>query len=184
MPVEAEPKIEAEASQSGAFDQLFIKHWTAIHRLLTRLTGDSAEAEDLALETFLRLYQKPPNSGENSNLSGWLYRVATNLGLHSIRAYQRRQRYELEAGKFALEDPPETRPAELVDRQDTYRLARLALSRMQRRQAQLLSLRYSGLSYEEVARAMNLAPASIGPLLLRAERKFERIYRTLSKEEI
>ncbi len=64
------------------------------------------------------------------------------------------------------------------------RLARLALSHMQPRQAELLSLRYSGMAYKEIAQAMGLAPTSIGPLLLRAEREFAKIYRSLSREEV
>ncbi len=180
---EARAETNIDHSHSGAFEELFLKHWAAIDRLLIRLTGDPAEAEDLAMETFIRLYQRPPKTGEGSNLPGWLFRVATNLGLHSIRSNQRRQRYELAAGKIVLEDPPENRPAELLDSKETHRLARLALGQMRTRQAQLLSLRYSGLSYQEVAQALGVAPTSIGPLLLRAEREFARIYRSLSKEE-
>jgi RNA polymerase sigma-70 factor (ECF subfamily) len=43
-------------------------------------------------------------------------------------------------------------------------------------------LRHSGLSYREVAGALNLAPASIGPLLVRAEREFEKRYRAVAQE--
>jgi RNA polymerase sigma-70 factor (ECF subfamily) len=173
----------AGSAADSSFDELFLKHWAAIYRLMARLIGDPAEAEDLAMETFIRLYQRPPKTGEGSNLKGWLFRVATNLGLHSIRSDQRRQRYELAAGKAILEDPPDDQPGELLDSEEAHRLARLALSQMRPRQAQLLSLRYSGLSYQDVALAMGLAPTSIGPLLLRAERDFARIYRSISKEE-
>ena len=69
---------------SQAFEDLFLEHWSSIYRLLVRMTGDPAEAEDLALETFFRFYQQPPKSGEGYNPGGWLYRVATNLALHSI----------------------------------------------------------------------------------------------------
>jgi RNA polymerase sigma-70 factor (ECF subfamily) len=180
---ETRAETAAESTHPGSFEALFLKYWAAIYRLLARLTGDPADAEDLAMETFIRLYQHPPRTGEGSNLQGWLFRVAMNLGLRSIRSYQRRQRYELAAGKVALEDPPENRPAELLDSQETHQFARLVLSQMHPRQAQLLSLRYSGLSYQDVAQAMGLAPSSIGPLLLRAEREFVRRYRSLSKEE-
>jgi RNA polymerase sigma-70 factor (ECF subfamily) len=166
-----------------SFEALFLEHWNMVYRLLARMTGDPAEAEDLALETFLRLYQHPPGNGAGSNLRGWLYRVATNLGLRSIRSYQRRQRYEMAAGKGALEDPAEFRPAEILDNKESNRLARLALGRLPTRQAELLSLRYSGLAYKEIAQAMGLAPSSIGPLLVRAEREFAKIYRSLSREE-
>jgi DNA-binding Lrp family transcriptional regulator len=44
-------------------------------------------------------------------------------------------------------------------------------------------MRYSGMPYKEIAATLNLSPASIGPLLLRAERDFEKRYRALVEEE-
>jgi RNA polymerase sigma-70 factor (ECF subfamily) len=175
--------LAADSTFPDAFEELFLEHWAAICRLLSRLTGDPAEAEDLAMETFMRLYQRSPQTGDGSNLQGWLYRVATNLGLNSIRSYQRRQWYEQAASKITLEDPPQSQPAEILDSNEAHNFARQALSKMKVKSAQLLSLRYSGLSYQEIALAMGLAPASIGPLLLRAEREFAQIYTSLSKEE-
>jgi RNA polymerase sigma-70 factor (ECF subfamily) len=181
---EERSEITDTATHPKTFEEIFLKHWTVIYQLLIRLTGDPSEAEDLAMETFMRLYQRPPKLGEGSNLPGWLYRVATNLGLRSIRSYRRRQHYELAAGKMTLEDPPENQPARLLDSQEAHNLTRQALSQMRPRHAQLLSLRYSGMSYQDVASTMGLSPTSIGPLLLRAEREFTRIYRSISKEEL
>jgi RNA polymerase sigma-70 factor (ECF subfamily) len=171
-------------SVSSAFEALFLQHWANVYRLLCRLVGDPAEAEDLALETFVRLYERYPLQEKESNPGGWLHRVATNLGLHSIRSWKRRERYEMEAGKYALEESPEARPAEILAQGEERRLVRLALARMNERGSQLLILRHSGLSYKEIAEALNLAPTSIGPLLLRAEREFEKQYRALAKEEL
>jgi RNA polymerase sigma-70 factor (ECF subfamily) len=181
--VATQAEVENGSTMPKSFEALFLEHWNMVYRLLARMTGDPAEAEDLALETFLRLYQHPPGNGAGSNLRGWLYRVATNLGLRSIRSYQRRQRYEIAAGKGALEDPAEYRPAEILDNKEANRQARLALGRLPTRQAELLSLRYSGLAYKEIAQAMGLAPSSIGPLLVRAEREFAKVYHSLSREE-
>jgi RNA polymerase sigma factor (sigma-70 family) len=171
-------------SISSAFEALFLQHWANVYRLLCRLVGDSAEAEDLALETFVRLYQKAPLHESEFNPGGWLHRVATNLGLHSIRSWKRRERYEMNAGKYALEEAPEDRPAEILAQEEEHRLVRLALSQLNERQSQLLILRHSGLSYKELAEALDLSPASIGPLLVRAEREFEKRYRALAKEEL
>ena len=166
-------------SISSAFEALFQEHWPHVYRLLNRLVGDPAEAEDLALETFVRLYQRFPLRETESNPGGWLHRVATNLGLHSIRGWKRRERYEMAAGKYALEETPEVRPAEILAQEEERRLVRLVLAQMNKRQSQLLVMRYSGLSYKEIANALGLAPTSIGPLLLRAEREFEKQYRAL-----
>jgi DNA-directed RNA polymerase specialized sigma24 family protein len=87
------------------------------------------------------------------------------------------------AGKYALEETPVDRPAEIMAQEEERRLVRLVLGQMNERQSQLLVMRYSGLSYKAIAAALKLAPTSIGPLLLRAELEFEKRYRALAQEE-
>jgi RNA polymerase sigma-70 factor, ECF subfamily len=176
---------ETARTESGSlgFEALFMEHWTSVYRILRRLVGDPAEAEDLALEAFLRLYRHNQKQPEVQNTGGWLYQVATRLGLNSIRDWKRREQYELNAGRYALEETAQLSPAEILAQAEERHQGRLALARMNERQSQLLILRYSGFSYKEIARALNLAPASIGPLLVRAEREFEKRYRTLAHEE-
>src|SRR4030067_2317428 len=67
-------RSSAQASEELAqFESAFQEHWPRVYGVVFRLVGDRAEAEDLALETFWRLFQRPPRMGEN--LAGWLYRV-------------------------------------------------------------------------------------------------------------
>jgi len=163
---------------SAQFDATFLEHWPSVYRTLRRLVGDHAEAEDLAIETFWRLYQRPPSNPRDRkvNLGGWLYRVATNLGLNALRARKRRQQHEMQAGKWAIEmstrDPAQT----MADEEEQARV-REVLADMDERQAQMLILRHSGNSYADLAAALGVAPASIGTLLARAERAFEKRYR-------
>jgi RNA polymerase sigma-70 factor (ECF subfamily) len=177
---QASPTATGAASQ---FEALFLEHWPHVFGFLLRLVGDHAEAEDLALETFLRLYQSPPNTGRELKVGGWLHRVATNLGLNAIRGWKRREHYELEAGRIEGFDHGEPSPLEALIAREEQRRVRLVLSEMNPRQAQLLVLRHSGLAYHEIAAALGLSAASIGPLLVRAEDEFERRYRASSAEE-
>jgi RNA polymerase sigma factor (sigma-70 family) len=172
-----------DESRAPDFETLFQEHWARVYRLLQRLVGDPSEAEDLALETFLRFYKQRRGQADGLNPGGWLYRVATNLGLHSIRSWKRREHYEITSGKYALEEIEDASPAEILAQQEERQQVRLVLARMNQKQSQLLILRYSGLSYKEIASTMHLAPASIGPLLVRAEREFEKQYRALAQEE-
>ncbi len=160
-------------------DGLFQQHWSRICDLLYRLIGEWDEAEDLALETFVRLYNQPP--GMNENLVGWLYRVATNLGLNALRARQRRQRYEMAGGLALMDDGLAGDPAQIVIQDQERARVRAVLQKMRPRSAQLLIMRYSGLSYAELAEALQLSPGSIGTLLARAEREFEQKYRELER---
>ena len=183
-PMALNHQADSTTPEISSFETLFQEHWAHVYRALLRLVGDPAEAEDLALETFFRLYKRPPSPAAELNVGGWLHRVATNLGLHSIRSFKRREHYELSAGKGALETAPSQQPAELLEGEEQRRMARLALAGMNPRQAELLALRYSGASYKEIAAALGTSPTSIGPLLLRAEREFEERYRALYAEEI
>jgi RNA polymerase sigma-70 factor, ECF subfamily len=171
------------AALDPSFEEIFLTHWAQVYNLLVRLVGDPAEAEDLAQEAFLRLHDHPPKESTGWNPGGWLYRVATHLGLDSIRGWKRRERYELDAGKDALDHSPTFSPAEILMRKEERRHVRQVLSEMSPRAAQLLVLRYSGLSYQEIAAVSGVAPTSIGTLLLRAEKEFERRYHTAGLEE-
>src|SRR5215213_8586007 len=95
------------------FEGIFHENWNAIHRLLARMVVDPAEAEDLALETFFRLYNYRPAKYEAFNTRAWLYKVATNLALQSIRSFKRREHYEVHAGKDALIEAQDDQPHKL-----------------------------------------------------------------------
>jgi len=144
---------------------------------------DPSEAEDLALETFYRLYKYQPSQYESLNIRGWLYKVATNLALQSIRSFKRREHYEIHSGKDALIEAQDDQPPKILAEKEDREFVRMALGQMNSRQAELLIMKYSGMAYKDIAAALNLAPTSIGPLLLRAEREFEQCYGTLVQEE-
>lgn len=160
------------------FERIFYLYWPKIYAMLARLlNGD--EAEDVALETFLRLHQRPWQWKDEQNVSSWLYRVALNLGLNALRSQQRRRHYETQAGMAALQNPSPEEPEKALERAQKRQQVRAALAQMKPRAAQLLLLRHSGLSYAEIAAALNIRPASVGTLLARAEIEFQQRYRSL-----
>jgi len=162
--------IEREAE----FEAAFTEHYTRVYGVLFRLLGDRAQAEDLTVETFWRLWERAPRRREN--LGGWLYRVAMRLGYNALRAAHRRDRYELQAGYEALElnSPPE--PSRALELKQERAQVRTVLAAMKERDAQLLILRHSGFSYREIAKALGVEPGSVGTLLARAEAEFEQRY--------
>ena len=170
-------KPARSVEQSAWFETAFNEHWGRVYGVLFRLVGERAEAEDLALEAFWRLYRRPPSSRDN--LAGWLYRVAANLGLNALRTQQRRIRYEEQAGREALASSYPVDPADEAELIEQRRLVQAALTKMKARSARLLVLRHSGLSYAEVAAAEGLLPGSVGTLLARAEAEFEKAYREI-----
>ncbi len=184
------PAQLAETSPAGVsrpFEAVFLEHWPQVYRLLLYLVGDHAEAEDLALEAFLRLYHRQERqtpfspAARDFNIGGWLHRVATNLGLNAIRGWKRRQRYELESGKAELAENDLPSPTEIYAAGEERQRVRLILSQMEPRQAQLLVLRHSGHTYQEIAAALEVSVTSIGTLLARAESEFARRYRAADR---
>jgi RNA polymerase sigma-70 factor (ECF subfamily) len=166
------------AGDQGSFDELFLRYYSRIYDVVFRLTGDAAEADDIAQETFIRLYRQPLPPGREHNVGGWLYRVAVNLGYNALRAARRRNTYE-QAVDVATPADPEV----VVTQHDERDRARAVLAELPPQQAQLLMLRHAGLSYKELALALDVASTSIGTLLARAERAFEARYRATAGQD-
>ena len=168
------------SSPQPDFDSLFEQHWLRVFRVLLRIVDDPDQADELALDTFWALHDHldtlPPEA-----VGGWLYRVATHNGLNALRARQRRAHYESHSeGAVAQNDH---NPAVEVERADDRATVRAILLQMKQRDARLLFLRYAGFSYAELAEVVEVAAGSVGTLLARAEREFERRYRAMMSVE-
>src|SRR5215212_7717664 len=91
---------------AAAFEGLFLRHYGQVYRVLYHLVGSREEAEDLAQETFLALYDQPPATGVGVVLVAWLCRVALNRGYNALRGQRRtQQRLERIAEPPAQIDP-------------------------------------------------------------------------------
>jgi RNA polymerase sigma-70 factor (ECF subfamily) len=156
----------------ASFEALFHRHYYRVYQLLVRLVGNAGEAEELAQDVFLRLYQRPLKRGDN--VGGWLYRVATNMGYNAFRARKRRSRREdtVTAGT----SPSAPSAAVEAERRASVAEVQAALARIKPRQGQLLILRQMGFSYQELAGVLEVSPNSIGTMLARAERAFRIAY--------
>lgn len=177
---------QLQAGDDVSFEALFLRHYDRIYGVLFRMLGDRADAEDIAQQVFLKLHHSSRRirvQGDDPNVVGWLYRVAVNAGYNALRSRKRRRAwYE----KFIHLRSIETSIPDLTqvaERHDTQARVRQILAEMKPREAKLLLLRHSGLSYKELAATLNVAPGSIGSLLTRAERAFAEQYRQAFPEE-
>jgi RNA polymerase sigma-70 factor, ECF subfamily len=166
----------AEMRRNGAtfdFETVFRAHYGRVTRIIGRVVGDRARAEELAVEVFLRLWRKP--NAQGANVEGWLYRVAMRAGLDELRSRTRRTRYESLRGVLFASSTPAT-PEQVRYANEEQERVRLILGLLPPRQAELLLLRSHGFSYEEVASIARLKPGSIGTLLSRAHQAFRKEY--------
>ena len=174
-PEEMDTDVCLDTWAEAEFEQIFLTHYGRIVSVLFRLTGNRAQAEELAGDVFWKIYRQPLPADRDHNVGGWLYRVATRLGIDALRAQTRRRRYEQAAGEAAYESGEASDdPLADVLRDEKRRRVHAVLAAMKPAQAQLLMLRQSGLSYQELAEIFGVKANSIGTLLARAEADFEK----------
>ncbi len=170
---------------AASFETVFHQHYDRVYGLLFRLVGNRVEAEDLAQDVFLKLYnhayrQRLFLRSREHNISAWLYRVATNMGYNAIRGRQRRWQRNM----TLVPDPQGIPGAETeVEKREVATAVRAALAHLKPRQVQLLLMRQMGFSYAECAVACNIAPGSVGTLLSRAAKAFREAYEDVGGDQ-
>ncbi|GAA2852843.1 hypothetical protein Acy02nite_51330 [Actinoplanes cyaneus] len=143
-------------------EEVFRTAYPRVVAVAARVLGDRHEAEDVAQEVFLTFGRSAVPAGE---AIGWLCVAAAHTALNHLRSGRRRARREEDVR-------PETVSPDVADAvvtNDERRRVRQALRRLPRKQAVALVLRHSGLSYAEVAAALDLSPGSVGTTVRRAE---------------
>jgi len=154
-------------SRQGAvradLEQVFRTAYPRVVTVAARVLGSRDEAEDVAQEVFVAFGRSAVPAGE---AWGWLSVAAAHTALNHLRSRRRRtEREEAAEGGDAI--APDA--ADVVVTLDERRRVRAALARLPRKQAAALVLRHSGLSYAEVAAALDLSPGSVGTTVRRAE---------------
>ena len=167
--------VESKWAES-VFEELFLQYYGRIVGVLIRLLGDRDRAEELANDVFVKLYRYPLPPRPDANLGGWLYRTATNLGIDALRAAARRRHYERAAADGAVPADATPNPLDEVLREERRSFVRAALASLRPAHAQILILRSSGLSYNDLAESLGVQRGSVGTMLARAEREFEKRY--------
>jgi RNA polymerase sigma-70 factor (ECF subfamily) len=154
----------------AAFDTLFHRWAAKLLRYLERMLRDSAAAEELVQEAFLRVHRARDRYEPQARFSTWLYRIATNLALNELRRPHRRDPHasvDAEGGPELVSGGPPVdeevhvqRMSDAVDRE----LETLP----ERQRAALWLSAVEGLPYAEVARALDVTPQAVKSLVHRA----------------
>jgi RNA polymerase sigma-70 factor, ECF subfamily len=162
--------IMESSSRPFDFEDTFRSHYARVARVIARVIRDPARSEELAVEVLWKLWRTPAAHGEQAG--GWLHRTAVRTGLNELRSRGRVQRHEQLADVSPNEADPEQARAAAQQQEHV----REVLAALESRQAELLLLRGSGLSYAELAAALELNPSSVGTLLARAQQAFRKEY--------
>src|ERR1700683_3404131 len=82
---DADVMLRVKAGDQSAFDYLVQKYRRPLVSFMYRMARNSAAAEDLAQEVFLRVYRSRESYEASAKFTTWLYRIATNLAVNHAR---------------------------------------------------------------------------------------------------
>jgi RNA polymerase sigma-70 factor (ECF subfamily) len=162
---------DATADAGERLDALFRAHYARLARVVGRIVHDQAEAEEIAVDVFLRWRRHPSAHGDGAE--GWLYRTAVRAALDAWRRRRRWIRIEQVLGELGIR--PRT-PDDLHARDIERQQVRSTLAALRRRDATMLLLWAEDVSYAEMAAAIGVQASSVGSLLRRAQDAFRKEY--------
>lgn len=167
------------AGNTDRFADVFRLRYAELVRLATRITGDTAEAEDVAQEALTRLSTHDVLERPDDEVAAWLRRVTINASFNRLRSRSRRddrmRRSAAAERPLQVADAAGPQLAQVV-RSEEQAVVRAALERVSERQRMCVLLRHSGYRYAEIAAAVGIADGSVGVLLARGEQSFRRHY--------
>jgi RNA polymerase sigma-70 factor (ECF subfamily) len=170
--------LGVRAGDETSFELLLQRYRIPLVNFLYRMVRDSAQAEDLAQEVFLRVYRARKDYAPSAKFTTWLFRIATNLALNSIRDGRHRQ-MDVSIDQTVDDGEQEQARLDVADKSPNveHRLLELDRAAMIRRavdalpdkqRAAVLLHKYQEMDYSDIARSLDCSESALKSLLFRA----------------
>jgi RNA polymerase sigma-70 factor (ECF subfamily) len=158
-----------------------------------RYVNNIDDADDIAQEVFVQVYESMSNFREESQISTWVYRIAVNKSLDFLRSRKRKKRFAqltslfrpTKEGEEIIEIPSYGNPGQELEDKERKEILDWAISKLPDNQKTAIILsKYEGFSNKEIIEIMNLSLSAVESLLHRAKKNlqihlndhFEKIY--------
>ncbi|HEX8927224.1 MAG TPA: RNA polymerase sigma factor [Terriglobales bacterium] len=174
---DAEIMLQVKTGDDNAFNFLIEKFRRPLISFMYRMTHNSAIAEELAQEVFLRIYRSRETYSADAKFTTWMYRIATNLAVNNARD----SKYDRPEVKASLDETDEETglAIDVADstpnvEQQILRRERLAAIRQQieslpeRQRMAVLMHKYQNMDYKQIAEVLHLSESATKSLLFRA----------------
>ena len=148
------------------FDEFFEEQHVRLARALYLLTGSASEADELAQEALVRVWERWDRVGRMESPQGYLFRTALNL-------HRSRMRWLTSRARQLLEPPPTVDPADVVQQRDSIARALESLPAGQR--GAVVLVEWLGMNQEEAAKALRIRPGSLRSRLSRAKAALRQV---------
>jgi RNA polymerase sigma-70 factor (ECF subfamily) len=172
--------LDVKGGDEQSFELLLQRYRTPLVNFLFRMVKNREQAEDLAQEVFIRVYRARGEYVPTAKFTTWLFRIATNLALNSLRDH-RHQKLEMsiDAPLTADAEDGDERPFEVADKHPTVeqelveeerkKMIRRAIEKLPEKQrAAVLLHKYQELDYAEIAKILSCSESALKSLLFRA----------------
>lgn len=171
--------LRVRDDDEAAFGELVEAYQNRLIGIFTHVLHDSAAAEDLAQEAFLRVYRARHRYQPTAKFATWLFRIANNLATNRLRSLSRRKEVSMKAadsGQQSLPTPEQLAaeksalmPTRQLDKQEMREVVRQSLDTLNDRQRMALLLnKFEHMSYADIAASMDLSVQAVKSLLTRA----------------
>jgi len=179
--------LQFKAGDQRAFHHLFDKHKQRVINYCFRYCGNAAVAEELAQETFLRVYKAAKRYRPKAQFTTWLYRIATNVCLNEIRKPAHRTPMASLDDGTAPDPPPgngrwasgSQPPDALLEESEKNALVQDAIQRLPEQQRVALLLRVNEeFSYREIGLQINRPEGHVKTLIHRGRQQLKKMLGT------
>ncbi len=178
--------LKVQQGDKAAFDLLVIKYQHRIIQLVNRYVKDPSEAQDVAQESFIKAYRALPNFRGDSAFYTWLYRIAINTAKNYLVSRTRRHsNYQVDVQDAEqVENAPQLKgmdtPELLLMNDEIVDVIKEAIQKLPEEMKVAIMFReFEGLSYEEIAEAMECPVGTVRSRIFRAREAIDEKLRPL-----
>ncbi len=174
---DAEVMLRVKAGDDSAFEYLVQKYRRPMINFMYRMAHNSAAAEDLAQEVFLRVYRSRSGYEATAKFSTWLYRIATNLAVNHARD----TRHERPENTVSLDEPDEetgismdvadrgpTAEEVIIRRERLFAIRQKVQALPERQRTAVVMHKYQHMDYRQIGQVLKLSESATKSLLFRA----------------
>jgi RNA polymerase sigma-70 factor (ECF subfamily) len=170
--------LQVQEGHRHSFDLLVKRYQKRIYFLALRMAKDHDAADDIAQETFVRAYFAMGSFTVGRNFYTWLYRICMNLSINHLK----RRKFAVSASQMSDESDPLERaasdpnPSEALLSKETTARIESAIETLSPKYKAVLVLRvYEDMSYEDIARTLDLSMGTVMSRLFRAREKIRDV---------
>ena len=156
---ETELVTRAKNGERNAFSELVCIHAQGVRNVIYRMCGDAQIAEDAAQETFFQAWLHFASYRPQRSLRNWLYRIAVNAATDMLRKEKRILPNALD--DLQLQDPQPGPEALFTQEERTALVQKAVLSLPEASRAVLVLKEYEGMSYHEIADALDIPMGTV-----------------------